>query len=72
MSQTQQELARKIPFRCVVCSGFGTLKNGTLTCHGCQGKGWVVVDQEIDRREQDEDIQVDIQTGGSDGSQKDA
>lgn len=39
---------QKIAQKCPVCNGFGTLKNGTLTCHGCNGKGWVVVDQEID------------------------
>lgn len=45
----------KMPFKCVVCNGYGTLKNGTLTCHGCDGKGWVVVDQ--DRQTDYQDIQ---------------
>lgn len=49
----------KIPFKCVVCSGFGTLKSGTLRCHGCDGKGWVVVDQ--DRDIEVVDIQKDIE-----------
>jgi len=39
-------LPNKIPFKCVVCSGFGTLKSGSLTCHACDGKGYVVIDQE--------------------------
>lgn len=47
----------KIPFKCVVCSGFGTLKSGSLTCHACDGKGYVVVDQEID---------IDIKIGEKD------
>lgn len=37
---------RKIPFKCVVCNGFGTVKHGEFVCQGCGGKGWVVVDQE--------------------------
>jgi len=36
----------KIPFRCVVCNGFGSLKYGTITCQGCDGKGYVVVKQD--------------------------
>ena len=32
-----------LPFRCPVCNGFGTLKNGELTCHACNGKGYVVI-----------------------------
>ena len=34
----------RIPFRCPVCNGFGTVKHGSLTCHACGGKGYVVVD----------------------------
>jgi len=37
---------KKIPFKCPVCNGFGTLKNGTLICHACNGKGYVVIDNE--------------------------
>jgi DnaJ-class molecular chaperone len=51
-----QEKPKRIPFRCVVCSGFGTLKSGTLICHACGGKGYVVVDQEIEK---------DINTGAT-------
>lgn len=29
--------------RCPVCNGFGTLKYGSKTCQGCEGKGWVLV-----------------------------
>ena len=36
----------KIPFKCPVCNGFGTLKYGTVQCQGCGGKGWVIVNQE--------------------------
>lgn len=28
---------------CPVCNGFGTLKFGSKTCQGCQGKGYVLV-----------------------------
>lgn len=30
--------------RCPVCNGFGTLKSGVLVCHGCKGKGFIVID----------------------------
>ena len=36
----------KVPFKCPVCGGFGTLKYGTIKCHGCDGKGFIVVAQE--------------------------
>ena len=36
----------RLPFRCPVCNGFGTLKHGTITCQGCDGKGYVVVKQD--------------------------
>lgn len=29
--------------KCPVCSGFGTLKYGTIKCHGCKGKGFILV-----------------------------
>jgi DnaJ-class molecular chaperone len=35
--------------KCPVCNGFGTLKYGTLVCHGCGGKGWVLIPGKIDR-----------------------
>lgn len=31
--------------RCVVCNGFGTLKFGTIKCHACNGKGYIIVDK---------------------------
>ena len=35
-----------IPFRCVVCNGFGSLKYGAIKCQACKGSGYVVIDQE--------------------------
>ncbi len=37
---------KSIPIRCPVCNGFGTLKHGTLICHGCKGKGYILVPAE--------------------------
>jgi RecJ-like exonuclease len=37
---------KKIPFKCPVCNGFGTVKFGQLVCQACDGKGYVVVNQE--------------------------
>jgi DnaJ-class molecular chaperone len=38
-----------IPFKCPVCNGFGTLKYGEIVCHACDGKGFIVVDQEREK-----------------------
>lgn len=45
-SKTYKKPPKRIPFKCVVCNGFGTLKHGELQCHACSGKGFVVVSQE--------------------------
>lgn len=37
---------KKIPFKCVVCNGFGTISYGKKLCHACDGKGYILVDQE--------------------------
>jgi len=37
--------------RCPVCNGFGTLKYGSKTCQGCEGKGYVIVPNfKLDRK----------------------
>ena len=45
VNDTKVEVKR-IPFRCPVCNGYGTLKHGQMECHGCKGKGFVVIDNE--------------------------
>jgi len=37
---------KKIPFKCVVCNGFGSLKYGAKTCQACNGQGYIVIDQD--------------------------
>jgi DnaJ-class molecular chaperone len=37
---------KKIPFKCPVCNGFGSLQYGKKVCHACNGKGYVVIDNE--------------------------
>ena len=32
--------------RCPICNGFGTLKFGTLSCHGCDKKGYILIPAE--------------------------
>lgn len=44
---------KKIPFKCPVCNGFGTLKYGAITCQACGGKGYVVVNQDGQMEDQD-------------------
>lgn len=45
----------RIAQKCPVCNGFGTLAHGSKTCQGCDGKGWIVVDQQDRRTESYED-----------------
>lgn len=45
--------ANRLPFLCVVCNGFGTLRHGEKTCQACGGFGYIVVDQ---RTEDDQPI----------------
>ena len=39
----------RVPFKCPVCGGFGTVSNARITCHGCHGKGFLVIDQDRKR-----------------------
>lgn len=29
--------------RCPVCNGFGTVSNNKITCHGCGGYGFIII-----------------------------
>ena len=46
--QTTEVKPKRVPFRCPVCNGFGTLKHGSKTCQACSGTGYVVIEQEKD------------------------
>ena len=35
--------------RCPVCNGFGTVSNQKLTCHACNGKGFIKIPVEKER-----------------------
>jgi len=49
MEDRESEINPKvIPFKCVVCNGFGSLKHGALVCHGCDGKGYILVPNDSD------------------------
>ena len=37
---------KKIPFKCPLCNGFGTLKYGEKVCQACNGKGIVIIKQD--------------------------
>jgi len=34
--------------KCPVCNGFGTLKYGSLVCHACNSKGYILVHDQVD------------------------
>lgn len=44
--QTEAKKPIKIPFKCPVCNGFGTLKYGEKQCQACKGLGYVEVLQD--------------------------
>ena len=33
-----------VPVKCVVCNGHGTVTYQRIKCHGCQGKGYILVE----------------------------
>lgn len=40
--------------KCPVCNGFGTLSFGRKVCHGCGGKGYILVPNTLkDRNNED-------------------
>jgi DnaJ-class molecular chaperone len=39
---------RYVPFKCPTCNGFGTVTRERILCHGCKGKGYIIVDQMTD------------------------
>lgn len=43
--------------RCPVCNGFGTLKYGSILCHACEGKGYILIHErkDIESREKEEE-----------------
>ena len=41
--KTDNLTANFSPQKCPVCNSFGTLKYGTVTCHGCQGRGYIII-----------------------------
>lgn len=42
---SQKIVIKKVPFKCPVCNGFGTLKYGEKECQACHGLGYVEVEQ---------------------------
>jgi len=40
-----------LPFKCPNCSGYGTVQYGKKVCHSCNGKGYILVNQEEDIHE---------------------
>ena len=46
LKQVKKIIPKKIPFRCPNCSGFGTLRYGKLECHSCEGRGFIIINQE--------------------------
>jgi DnaJ-class molecular chaperone len=49
--QEAEFIPAAIAQKCPVCNGFGTLRHGDLICHGCTGKGYVLVPTQKNERE---------------------
>lgn len=37
---------KKVPFKCPNCNGWGTVRYEKIKCHSCEGKGFIIIDQE--------------------------
>lgn len=46
MQDISQVPPKALPFKCPVCSGFGTVSKERTKCHGCNGRGWITIDNE--------------------------
>jgi DnaJ-class molecular chaperone len=44
--QTEVNTPKFSAQKCPVCNGFGTLKYGEKVCQACQGRGYVVINNE--------------------------
>jgi len=41
----------QIPIKCPVCAGFGTVNWGKQKCHGCNRKGYILVDSKEEEKD---------------------
>lgn len=46
MNDRLNDPQRFTPIKCPTCNGFGTVSREKKICHGCQGRGFVVIDQQ--------------------------
>lgn len=47
----KEELRPKyMPVKCVVCNGHGTVGYAKRICHGCKGKGFILVETEEENK----------------------
>lgn len=44
MNEIEKIIPNKIPFKCVVCNGWGTVSSQRVECHACKGKGYILVE----------------------------
>lgn len=44
MNEVNKIAPKKIPFKCVVCNGWGTVSTKRIQCHACNGKGYILID----------------------------
>ena len=44
---THKVKPKVLPFRCPNCGGRGTVGYALKKCHSCEGKGYILVEQEI-------------------------
>lgn len=48
VKDTTKIKATVLPFKCVNCGGRGTVTFEKKICHSCEGKGYILVKQEVE------------------------
>lgn len=39
----EMNIPKVLPVKCVVCNGYGTVLRDKIQCHGCKGRGYILV-----------------------------
>lgn len=54
MTDIKKLKPKYIPVKCAVCNGFGTVNWGQSKCHGCDGRGYILIPPEEKEEKQTE------------------
>ncbi len=51
--ETSKIKPQYIPYKCVICSGYGSFSHGTVLCQACNGLGYLKVPPKDEAEEED-------------------